>query len=362
MENNSINISMNKKQIALLIIVSVLAGWLFNLFAGRFLTAKLSTWPLLNRMKFLSPQAPIVINNKETVRVSDSEDVALAVAGIKSKISAVVLISQGTAQVVGSAINLTSNGDFVTGSATFTKPSVEFYVVLNDGRSGKIISMQKDPSASLVYFKALLESVPTVNFGSSANLSAGDKVVYIQKSGQSFFSKAYLGTVNSAQGDVAGTVFESNYIKRGFTADITFPLVSGEAVVNTRGEVVGIYNGSWLISSDSLKQSLSNYLNNPDKISRPAFGFNYLIISSTESKLTKTAEGMLVTDVQNPSAARSAGILEGDVIIQIGDRSTKADVFPEEILQQYKPGDKIVFKVSRKNQTLNLALIPTELK
>ncbi len=353
---------MNKKKIALLILVCVLIGWAFNLVAGRFLTAKLSTWPLLNRMQFLSPQAPIVINNKETIRVSDSGDVTLAVAGIRSKTSAVVLVNQGVVQVLGSAINLTSNGDFVTGSETFGKSAGEFYVLLNDGRSAKITSQQKDLSVSLTYFKAVIDNVPTANFGSSKNLSAGDKVVFVRKSVQKFFSKAYLATVNSAQDDVAGVTFPSDYLKRGFIADLPGPLVSGECAVNTGGEVVGIYNGEWLVPSDSLKQSISLYLNNSNKISRPAYGFTYAVISASESKLTGTAEGLLIKDVQSQSSAHSAGLMTGDVINQIGDRQVNADMSPEEILQQYKPGEKIAVKISRKSQKINLNLTPTELK
>lgn len=353
---------MNKKQIVLLIVVCVLASWLFNLLAGRFLTAKLSTWPVLNRMQFLSPQAPIVINNRETIRVSDSGDVALAVTGIRSKTSSVAQVVGGAVLVTGNAINLTSNGDFVTGNATFAKSAGEYYVVLNDGRSAKIILQKKDLSTGLVYFKAALDNVPTANFGNSADLSAGDKVVMVQKSLQNFYNKAYLSTVSSAQKDIAGILFNSDYLKRGFVADFGPSRGSGEAAVNTAGEVVGIYNGSWLVSSDVLKQSISLYLGSPDKIVRPAFGFSYLNIISVESKLAGIEQGMLVKEVQNPSAAHSAGLLPGDIIVQINDRQINGDVVPEEILQQYKPGEKIVVRVSRKTQAINLTLTPTEFK
>lgn len=353
---------MNKKKVTSLIIVCVLVGWVFNLLMGRFLTAKVSTWPVLNRMQFLSPQAPIVINNKETIRVSDSGDVALAVAGVKSKTSSVVLVAQGQAQVLGSAINLTSNGDFVTGSATFPKAVGDFYVVLNDGRSAIIISQKKDPATSLVYFKAQLDNVPTANFGNSGNLAPGEKLVLVQKSLQNFYNKAYLTAVISAQKDLAGMVFDSDFLKRGFQADLGAARMTGEVAVNANGEVVGIFNGLWLVSSDVLKQSLSLYLSNQNKIIRPAFGFSYIIVSPVENKLTGIVQGMKVLEVANLSAAHNAGLLSGDVIVQLDAHQTTGDVLPEEILQQYKPGDKIVLKVSRKSQIINLTIIPSELK
>ncbi|MFA5991592.1 MAG: S1C family serine protease [Candidatus Doudnabacteria bacterium] len=353
---------MNKKKITVLIIVCVLTGWVFNVLMGRFLTAKLSTWPVLNRMQLLSPQAPIVINNKETIRVSDSGDVTLAVAGIKSKTSTVVLVTPGQVQVLGSAINLTSNGDFVTGNATFLKSVGDFYVVLNDGRSAKITAQEKDAATALVYFKASLDNVPTANFGNSSELAPGDKVVLVQKSLQNFYNKAYLTTVVGAQKDIAGTIFNSDFLKRGFSAGSDEAWISGEVAVNANGEVVGIYNGLWLVSSDVLKQSLSLYLSSPNKISRPAFGFSYVAVTPVENKLVGVTEGIKISEVENVSAAHNAGLLVGDVIVQIDNRQTNAEVLPEEILQQYKPNDKITLKVSRKSQIINLTIIPSELK
>ena len=123
-----------------------MAGWLFNFFAGGYLMAKFSTWPVLNRWKILSPQAPIVINNHDTIRVSDSGDMVAAVNDIKSKISSVAFVSNGSAVFIGTAINLTSDGSFVTAAASFkNKTAGAYYVVLDDGTSGKITAANNRP-------------------------------------------------------------------------------------------------------------------------------------------------------------------------------------------------------------------------
>src|SRR5476649_2835008 len=103
---------MSKLQITKIVILSVLITFALNILVGRFFTAKISTWPVLNRLKILSPQAPIVINNHETFRVSDSGDAVAAANDIKSKLSSVVLVNGSNLTYLGTALNLTSDGSF----------------------------------------------------------------------------------------------------------------------------------------------------------------------------------------------------------------------------------------------------------
>ena len=196
---------MKKSQIGSIIAAAVLTGWLFNIFPGRFLAAKLSTWPLLNRWQILSPQAPIVINNRETVRVEGSGDVLQAAGSVKSKISTLVEISRmtGSLLAVHSAVNLTSDGSFVTAESSFHNNNA-FYVVLNDGRQTRVTRTSLDPATSLVFFKADLDNVPVANLAGSKDLSAGDKVIFVQNSLQNYYNRIFAEDVNFSESDTRG--------------------------------------------------------------------------------------------------------------------------------------------------------------
>ena len=102
-----------------IILISVVLALILNILLGRWLTAQISTIPALNRWKLLSPQAPIVINNREEIRISDSGDILQAIQDAKSKISSVVILQKGQMNLVGGAINLTGEGVFVTAGLTF---------------------------------------------------------------------------------------------------------------------------------------------------------------------------------------------------------------------------------------------------
>lgn len=350
---------MNKKQVIVIVIISIFFSWLFTFLFGRQLSAKISTWPVLNRLHVLSPDAPIVINNHETIRVPDSADLAAAASGAKSKISAVALVSGTQVQMTGSALNLTSDGNFVTGKDSFPSAIGNYYVVLNDGRSGKIITETADPATSLIFFKADISGVPVISFSSSANVNAGDSLIFSSASFGNFLVKAVPATVNASQADVAGQTFQADLPRRSFITTANGSLTSGEVLLSTGSDDLGIWNGKEVISSDVLKQAVDLYLSNNQKISRPSFGFSYEIINSSQAALTNQVAGAVVKNVATGSVAQKDGLLPGDVITKVNGKNSDASF---ETLLQTKSGDSLDLTVWRNQNILNLKLTAGELK
>lgn len=354
---------MSKKQAIGIVIVAVLIGWIFNVFAGRFLMARVSTWPLLNKWKILSPQAPIVINNHETVRVSDSGDIAAAADDVKSKISSVAQVFGSSVIFSGTAVNLTSDGSFVTAPGSFKSKSIgAYYVVLNDGTFGKVSQQTTDPATSLIFFKAELSGVPAANLAVSGDIKVGDKVLFAQNSLQKFDIKAIAASVTQGQNDVEGQIFQTDFPSRSFAASADTTLAPGEAVVDTSGNIAGVWNGSAIVSSDVLKQAIAVYFNNPQNIIRPSFGFSYSIITQSDSKLISLPEGAMVKEEDANSPARLAGLQVNDVITALGGQAVSESSPFEQMLEQFKPGDKMVLTITRKSQTVNLTLTVGQLK
>ena len=60
--------------------------------------------------------------------------------------------------------------------------------------------------------------------------------------------------------------------------------------------------------------------------------------------------------------SKQAGLLMGDIITKIDQSSIDENSLVDDILQKYKPGDKVVFTVIRKSQSLSLTFIVGELK
>ncbi len=351
---------MNKKYNWLTICLAIALSVLANLLFGRFLAAKISTLPLINRWKIMSPLAPIVINTKEEVRISDGGDVLNAIGQAKSKISAVVSSAGGQAAVAGGAINLASEGVFASAGNIFASNSAQYFAVLNDGRMAQITQRTDDPATELVFFKAEFGNVPVAALGDSKILNVGEKILLLSNSAQTFQIKYLSSFVSAAQSDIQRQIFDSDHPSRSFGIQAAAPLLSGEAAVNLKGEVVGVYSGSRIISSDVLKAALNLYLSNQAQIKRPAFGFTYYILTKNEGQLLSLPEGAQIKDIAKQAAL--AGLLQKDIITAVDGEKVNENQPLEELLQKYQRGDKLNLDIYRGGNNLKLTLIAGELK
>lgn len=350
---------MNKTQAFKIIILSVLCAWIFDLFLGRTLSAKISTLPVLNRLKIISPQAPIVINTREVIRTNG--DQSASASGIRSKLSILAAISENGISFLAGAVNLTSDGYFATGVMPEKLPQ-NLVVILSDGKSAKVSAVVPDPAAGLTFLKADLSSVPVAPLGQSSKISPGEQVIFAANSLQSHASKIAVSYVSAAQPDVAGEILSSDYYSRSFAVQAAPGLATGQAAVDSQGEIIGIWNGSAITSSDVLKQELDAYFNNGGKFSRPAFGFSYQIAGTAESGLLGQPEGARVTTVKNSLPAQKAGLLADDVIISVNGQKIFQDSQLEEILERIKPGDAAKISVYRGGKIFDVDITAGELK
>lgn len=349
-----------KKTLALLIFIAVIVSLLFNIFLGGYISAKLSQIPWLSKYNIVKQQAPIVINRKETVVADDGTDILDAVNSAKQRLAAVVAIEGGQMIRTGNALNITSEGSFVTTLPAFTKTGITYAVILVDGRIAPITEQKIDPATGLVFFKATATNIPVVNFAVSKEVVVGQRVVSVEQTTRSFTPNAYPAFVTSSQNYSAESIFEASSYTRTFTVQQIGATVAGGAVVNLSGDVLGLWNGNRIISSDVIKSSVNLYLS--DKLERPAFGFAYEVISASKSKLLGIAEGARVARVVNNSSADEAGLVAGDIITAVGDKQLNDEVEFEGLLENIAPGKLVPFTVIRGQQTLILNISPAVLQ
>lgn len=350
---------MSKKFFSLFIVITVIVSLFANVFFGRWLAAKISTMSVLNRFKILSPQAPIVINNQQIIRSSDTADIAQATQQVKSKLSSIVAVeADGSIAVLGGAVNITSDGLFVTSGNVLSQTTTagqKYVVMLSDGTTAPIETITPDAASGLVFVRANALSVAPATLASSANLSAGEKILFVVNSGQAFMSRIQEGVVSRAQADVQGIIYDADKSSRSFAAQIPTGLLSGTAVVNLSGQVVGIYNGTTIISADVISQIISAYLSHNQTIIHPVFGFTYQIITSNQSNLAGIPQGAKVMEVSKLKG-ETPSLQTGDIILDV-DGVTISESQPlESLLAKYKKGDVVALDVLRGKQQLSASL------
>ncbi len=345
---------MNKKSIAAIILFSVFAGMLVNVLFGRWLTAKLSLLPVLNRWKIIQPQTPIIIERREEVRVSDSGDVSQAAQEAKSRISAVFKKDHGQLVLAGTAVNLTQDGTFASAEPTFAATGVEYIVMLSDGRFAGITKTLLNRETGVVFFSAPLTNVSVAAFGVSESLAPGERIFFLNASTRSHLSRFEGSFVTQAQNDPADLPFNADEPTRTFFVQHSGLLTPGEAVVNLKAETVGMWNGERLVSADVLKQLTAIYLSNQGNLPMPAYGFTYKPVVEIQKNALALPLGAQVVEIKPNAKAAKAGLLAGDIIVKVNGNAVTEDEVLEEFLQRMKPGENATFDVVRKGQAVRV--------
>ncbi|MBR2241229.1 MAG: trypsin-like peptidase domain-containing protein [Clostridia bacterium] len=140
---------------------------------------------------------------------------------------------------------------------------------------------------------------------------------------------------------------------------------SGGALVNSKGEVIGIntlkLSGSgvegigFAIPINSTKDIYEQLISD-GKVKRPYIGISGRNIDEQTAKQYKLVEGVYVISVEEFSAAEKAGIESYDIITEIDGKEIKTMDELNEIKNSHKIGDTITLKVYRDSEYKEITL------
>ena len=266
---------------------------------------------------------------------------------------------QGPLQGAGSGVIISSEGYIVTNNHVVQDAS-KIEVVLNDKRSYEGTIVGTDPNTDLAVVKIKENNLPFLNYGNSDELQIGEWVLAV---GNPFnlTSTVTAGIVSAKArninilGTPDGTSIES-FIQTDAAVNRGN---SGGALVNTRGELVGInaaiasgngfYAGySFAIPVNIVKKVVGDLIDYRE-VQRAYLGVSIHEIDSkfAEEQGIKELKGVYVSEVNDGSAAKDAGLVKGDVITAINKITVNSTSELLEQVSRYRPGEKITVAVSR---------------
>jgi serine protease Do len=261
----------------------------------------------------------------------------------------------------GSGVIITSDGYIVTNNHV-VENSEKVSVTLNDKREFKARVVGTDHSTDLALIKIDAENLPFMTFGNSDAVKVGEWVLAV---GNPFnITSTVTAGIVSAKGRSMQIIEDQYRIESFIQTDASVNRGnSGGALVNLKGEMIGINTAivspsggnvgiSFAIPS-SIVQKVVKDLIEFGTVQRAIIGVS---ISEIDAELAKekgldVLSGVYVSDVNDNSAAKEAGIEKGDVIIQINDVPVKSPAELQELVGRYRPGDKISVLVKRKDKT-----------
>lgn len=279
---------------------------------------------------------------------------------------------RGPSMGSGSGVIIAADGYIVTNNHVVNGAD-KIEVVLNDKRSfkGKIIGT--DPNTDLALIKIDADNLPFVAYGNSDNVKIGEWVLAVGNP-LNLTSTVTAGIV-SAKGRNINIIGEDGSPSK-------FPIESfiqtdaavnrgnsGGALVNTKGELVGIntaiasqtgmYAGySFAVPVNLVKKVMDDILEF-GKVQRAFLGVQIQEVNSevAKEKGLKNTRGVLVARVNDGGAAELAGVQSGDVITSVAGVDVNSTSELMEQVGRHRPGDKIDVRVIRENKEKNLAVV-----
>ncbi len=264
----------------------------------------------------------------------------------------------------GSGVIISEDGYIVTNNHV-VDGATKLRVKLNDGRTYDAELIGKDSATDIALLKIDEESLPTLPFGSSDNLRLGEWVLAIG-SPYNLQSTITAGIVSAKARSLGALSNDPNdfSIESFIQTDAAVnPGNSGGALVNTRGELVGIntliqsQTGSYIGYSFAVPEAIVKKvvvdLKQYGVVQRALLGIGFQVIDQNfidhmgEETGIKEIGGIYVGSVEEGGAASEAGIRKGDIITHIDGIAVNDAGTLRERIARHSPNDQVKISVKR---------------
>jgi serine protease DegQ len=236
-------------------------------------------------------------------------------------------------------------------------------VTLADGTNVPATLAGRDSGTDLAILKVETSGLPAATVGDSTSLKIGHVVLAVGRPGESGLSASW-GAI-SALGPAFRT-WSGGQIDQLVRPDLTlYPGFSGGALIDARGEIVGI-NTSGLSRSLTLSIPTStvnrvvDQLLSHGRVSRGYLGVGMQPVRLPDALVASLglqhAGGLIVVHVENGGPAENAGLLVGDIVLSLGGNQVKDTEDVQAQLDPERVGQPLAVQVVRGGTLKDLSL------
>jgi len=272
----------------------------------------------------------------------------------------------------GSGVIISPDGYIVTNNHVVDGAD-RLRVTLNDNRTIEAEVIGADPAFDLALIKVAEEDLPHVSFGNSDDVRIGEWVLAV---GNPFnltstvtagIVSAKARNLNLLPADPRREIFPvESFIQTDAAVN---PGNSGGALVNTRGELIGIntaiasrtgsYSGYSFAVPSSIVQKVTHDLLEYGNVQRAYIGVSIADLNQDVADRLgiDDVNGVYINGLTEGGAAAEVGIEVGDVITAVGNTSIVNVAQLQGEISKFSPGDKLNVSVRRDNKFLNYDVI-----
>jgi serine protease DegS len=231
---------------------------------------------------------------------------------------------------LGSGVIISSQGYILTNNHVISGAD-EIQVLLGDGRTARATVVGVDAETDLAILRIVLDRLPTIVIGDSKDLRVGDIAMAIGNPygvGQT----VTLGIISATGRDHLGINTYEDFIQTDAAIN---PGNSGGALINARGELIGINSAIYSRSGGSQGIGFAIPVNMAKGVMKQIIEHGHVVrgwLGIEAQDLTPelaqalsldSTRGVLISGVLRGGPADMAGILPGDVVLTINNQPVK---------------------------------------
>jgi Do/DeqQ family serine protease len=267
----------------------------------------------------------------------------------------------------GSGVVISSDGYIVTNFHVI-KDADDLKVTLNNKKEYDAKIVGTDPTSDIALIKINGTDLAHLEFGNSDKLNIGEWVLAI---GNPFrLQSSVTAGIVSAKARRINILESMTGIESFIQTDAAVnPGNSGGALINTKGELIGIntaimtnsggYEGfSFAIPANLVKKVVTD-LKDYGAVQRGWLGVTITDVDSDQAEKLKLeyVKGVYISSVNANSAAFDGGLKEGDIIMGIDQIETVSTPEFMEQIAQFRPGDQVQIQYIRDRERFSANVI-----
>ncbi|MFO0753430.1 MAG: DegQ family serine endoprotease [Thermodesulfovibrionales bacterium] len=259
---------------------------------------------------------------------------------------------------LGSGIIASPDGYILTNNHVI-EGADDILVKLSDNREfkGKVIGI--DSKTDVAVIKISEKNLPTLVMGNSDTLKVGEMVIAVGNS----FGLSHTITMGIISGLGRAGIGITDYEDFIQTDAAINPGNSGGALVNTRGELIGIntaifstsggYQGIGFAIPVNMVKNIMESIISQGKVVRGWLGVQIQPLTPELAKQfrLKDESGVLLVDINEGGPAEKGGLQRGDVVVEFDGKKIADPFHFKNMVAATKPGREVQIKVVRNGKT-----------
>ena len=314
------------------------------------------------------PAAPVVAAVPLTQSSGDTSPRSdQSIAGIVSAVlpSVVSILVEGAEESgSGSGFVLRPDGYILTNNhvVNFSDDDKKITVVFSDGTEAKGTIVGTNDSYDLAVIKVKESALRPLTLGNSDALAVGDSAIAIGAP-LGLDGTVTYGIISALDRPVtAGTQGDVSYINAIQTDAAINPGNSGGPLLDATGRVIGVNSAIATMigggEGGSIGLGFAIPVNSAKRIAEEiiATGSASTPVIGVTLDLTFTEDGAKIGEINPGGPSEKGGLVEGDIIVKLGDRVINDSTELVVAIREYAPGDPVVLEFRRGGVTREVTI------